>query len=149
MRKRLFLITVLLFTTAAHAADGLVVKPSAHSVAQTLDRMEAVLKKKGIRVFARVDHQKNAEGVGLTLRPTSVLIFGNPKMGTPLMDSAQTAGIDLPMKVLAWQDADGKVWLAYNDPAYLTGRHGITDRDAVKTKMAGALKAMTDQATAP
>ncbi len=149
MRKRLFLITVLLFTAAANAADGLVVKPSAHSVAQTLDRMEAVLKKKGIRVFARVDHQKNAEGVGLTLRPTSVLIFGNPKMGTPLMDSAQTAGIDLPMKVLAWQDADGKVWLAYNDPAYLTGRHGITDRDAVKTKMAGALKAMTDQATAP
>jgi uncharacterized protein (DUF302 family) len=90
-------------------------------------------------VFARIDHAKGAAGVGKPLRPTEVLIFGNPDIGTLLMQSNQTAGIDLPLKLLAWQDDAGQVWIAYNDPAYLVQRHTITDRDPVVEKMRGAL----------
>ena len=137
----------LFIVTSASAEDGLITKKSNYSVKETLDRLTDALGKKGIKVMARVDHTANAKSVNLTLRPTEVLIFGNPKLGTPLMSSKQTAGIDLPMKALAWQDEKGQVWLTYNDPKYLTGRHGIGDQDKVKTKMTGALDKLTSEAT--
>ncbi|VAX19203.1 hypothetical protein MNBD_NITROSPINAE03-1919 [hydrothermal vent metagenome] len=136
------------YATPARAdGDGLITKKSANSVKVTIDILEAALKKKGIRVFARVDHQANGATVNLSLRPTTVLIFGNPKLGTPLMSSNQTIGIDLPMKALAWKDASGQVWLTYNDPKYLAHRHAIKDKDAVIKKMTGALNNLSNKAT--
>jgi uncharacterized protein (DUF302 family) len=105
--------------------DGLVTVASKYPVRETLDRLEADLKAKSITVFARIDHAAGAASVAMPLRPTELLIFGNPKAGTPLMQSNQTIGIDLPLKILAWQDADGKVWLTYNDPRWLAGRHRL------------------------
>jgi uncharacterized protein (DUF302 family) len=105
--------------------DGLVSVASKYSVKESLDRLEAELKAKTVTVFARIDHTAGAASVAMPLRPTEVLIFGNPKAGTPLMQSRQTIGIDLPLKVLAWQDADGKVWLTYNDPGWLARRHRL------------------------
>ncbi len=105
--------------------DGLVSVASKYSVKDTLDRLEADLKVKGITVFARIDHAAGAAAVAMPLRPTEVLIFGNPKAGTPLMQSKQTIGIDLPLKMLGWEDADGKVWLTYNDVSWLARRHHL------------------------
>jgi uncharacterized protein (DUF302 family) len=107
--------------------EGIIRKPSTRTVPETLDRLEAVLKTQGISVFARVDHSGEAAKVGLTMPPTQVLIFGNPKAGTPVMLAAPTSAIDLPLKALAWQDAAGKVWLGYTDPAYFARRHGLTE----------------------
>jgi uncharacterized protein (DUF302 family) len=107
------------------AENGLVTLRSAHDVATTLARLTAALDAKGVTVFARIDHAAGAQSVGLALRPTTLVIFGNPAAGTPLMQVAQTAGIDLPLKVLVWRDADDGVWLTYNDPAWLAGRHGL------------------------
>ena len=131
----------------ATAETALITKPSKHSVAETLDRLDAVLRKKGITIFARVDHAAGAEKAGLTLPPTELLIFGNPKLGTPLMTSNRGIAIDLPMKALAWQDAEGRVWLSYTDPARLKARWGIEGRDAVFDKMTGALDKLTGVAT--
>jgi uncharacterized protein (DUF302 family) len=105
--------------------EGLVSVASKYPVKDTLDRLEAELKAKGITLFARIDHAAGAATVAMPLRPTEVLIFGNPKGGTPLMQSNQTIGIDLPLKVLGWQDADGKVWLTYNDVSWLARRHHL------------------------
>jgi uncharacterized protein (DUF302 family) len=107
--------------------EGIIRKPSTRTVPETLDRLEAVLKAKGISVFARVDHSGEAARVGLTMPPTQVLIFGNPKAGTPVMLAAPTSAIDLPLKTLAWQDAAGRVWLGYTDPAYFARRYGLTE----------------------
>src|SRR5271165_207751 len=107
------------------AENGLIHLASVHSVDQTLQRLEDLLKQKGVALFARVDHSGEAAKVGLEIRPTKLLIFGSPKAGTPLMQAAPTVAIDLPLKALFWQDAEGKVWLTYNDPAYLQQRHGI------------------------
>ena len=105
--------------------DGLVSVASEYSVKDTLDRLEAELKAKAITVFARIDHAAGAASVAMPLRPTELLILGNPKAGTPLMQAKQTIGIDLPLKVLAWQDAGGKAWLTYNDPRWLAQRHRL------------------------
>ncbi len=105
--------------------NGLINEPSNHSVDETTRRLEAALKAKGIALFALVDHSGEAEKVGMSMRPTKLLIFGNPRAGTPLMIAAPTAAIDLPLKILIWEDSDGKVWLSYNDPVYLASRHGI------------------------
>jgi uncharacterized protein (DUF302 family) len=137
---------LLLVPAAGQGADGVVVKKSNHSVGETIDRLEAILTGKGLTVFARIDHQAGADKAGLDLRPTTLLIFGNPKLGTPLMQSAPTAAIDLPQKALAYEDAAGDVYLLYNDPAYLAARHGIAGRDAVLNKIAGALDKFTDAA---
>ena len=134
-------------SVSAIAAEGLVVKPSSYSVDETIDRLETILKDKGLTIFARIDHQAGAAGADLDLPPTQVLIFGNPKLGTPLMTSAPTAAIDLPQKALAYQDASGQVFLAYNDIGYLVARHGISGRDAVVDKIRGALRKFTDAAT--
>jgi len=149
LRVLLVLVSSLLFLPLAQAADdGMVTMKSPHSVDETLDRFEKAVTSKGMTVFARVDHAKGASSVDLKLRPTQLLIFGNPKIGTLLMQSNQTAAIDLPLKLLAWQDADGQVWVAYNDPGYLVKRHNITDRDAVVEKMRKALGNFTAAATA-
>ena len=114
------------------AGDGIISKASKYSVPETLDRVDALLRSKGIKIFVRVDHSGEAEKAGLKMPPTQLLIFGNPKGGTPVMLAAPTAAIDLPLKALAWQDSDGKVWLSYNDPEYLKKRYGLTN-DQIKT----------------
>jgi len=137
----------LILAPGVRASDqGMIYKPSPYSVKETLDRLEKVFKKKGITVFARVNHTAGAKKVGATLRPTEVIIFGNPKIGTPLMQSDQHIGIDLPLKVLAWRDEKGKVMIAYNDPRYLARHHHIKNRDKVFASMAGALNNLTDAA---
>ncbi len=126
---------------------GLVTLASPHSVKETVDRLEAEAKAKGLTIFARIDHASGASAIGLPLRPTELLIFGNAKGGTPLMQAAQTIGIDLPLKALAWEDATGKVWLSYNDPAWLTDRHGIAPQTAPITQnLTNALSALTKHA---
>lgn len=130
--------------TAAWADDaGIIVVPSNNNVSKTADKLASVLTSKGITVFARVDHAAGAQKVGKTLRPTQLIIFGNPKLGTPLMESNQKIGLDLPLKALIYQAADTKTYISYNDPAYLAKRHGIRDRDKVLAKMTGALKNFT------
>jgi uncharacterized protein (DUF302 family) len=109
----------------ATADHGLVSLASNHSLEETMQRFEALLQERGIILFARVDHSGEAEKVGLHMRPTKLLIFGSPKGGTPLMQAAPTVAIDLPLKALFWEDADGKVWLTCNDPAYLQNRHNF------------------------
>jgi len=104
---------------------GIIDLPSRYSVPETIARVQAILKEKGVSVFALIDHSGEAEKAGLEMRPTQLLIFGNPKAGTPLMVAAPSAAIDLPLKALAWQDAQGKVWLSYNSAEYLQQRHGI------------------------
>jgi uncharacterized protein (DUF302 family) len=111
------------------AGEGIISKPSVYPVAETLEKLQGLLREKGITVFALIDHSGEAEKVGLKMRPTQLLIFGNPKGGTPIMVAAPTAAIDLPLKALAWQDEAGKVWLSYNDPAYLKGRFGLGDEE--------------------
>jgi uncharacterized protein (DUF302 family) len=105
--------------------NGLITITSNHSVKETLDRLEASLRGNGVTVFARIDHAAAAASVDMTLPPTELIIFGQPKAGTPLMQEQQSIGIDLPLKMLAWQDANGKNWLAYNDIAWLAKRHGL------------------------
>ena len=129
--------SALLFSTSALAqnaspADGLVTVTSPHSTSQTMARLEAVVKERGLNVFAKIDHAAGAAKIGKTLRPTELLIFGNPQGGTPLMECAQSAGIDLPLKALVWQDAAGKVMLSYNDPDYLAKRHGAASCPVVE-----------------
>ncbi|HSY31684.1 MAG TPA: DUF302 domain-containing protein [Verrucomicrobiae bacterium] len=105
--------------------NGIVNKPSKHSVEQTVEALQNILKSKGIAVFALIDHCGEAEKVGLKMRPTKLLIFGNPKAGTPLMLASPSSAIDLPLKLLVWEDAQGKVWVSYNSPEYLRERHGL------------------------
>jgi uncharacterized protein (DUF302 family) len=114
-----------------HAGDGIISKASKYSVPETLRRLETLLTAKGVKVFALVDHSGAAEKAGLKMPPTQLLIFGNPKGGTPVMLAARTAAIDLPLKALAWQDANGQVWLSYNDPAYIQRRFGLS-ADVIK-----------------
>ncbi len=130
---------MVISTGAAAADNGLVNVKSAHGVKDTADKLEAVLESKGMNVFGRVNHAAGAEKAGMELRPTEVVIFGNPKVGTPLMKCAQSVAIDLPQKALIWEDEAGQVWLSYNDPAYLASRHGIEGCDEVLKKVTGAL----------
>lgn len=130
------------------AADGLTTIRSNYGPKDTMNRLEAAVAAKGMTVFARIDHAAGAAGVGLTLQPTEVLIFGNAKAGTPLMKSVQTIGIDLPLKALVWQDAAGQTWLSYNDPAWLAKRHGLSGAtDAGVGLMTAALDAVAKSAT--
>ena len=135
---------LLALASYAWGADGLVVVKSPHSPKDTMDRLEALLKQKGLTIFARIDHAVGAARVGQTLRPTEVLIFGNPQGGTPFMQCAQTVGIDLPLKALVWQDASGQVWLSYNDPSFLAQRHGApscTVAETLRKALAGLAQA--------
>ena len=132
----------------AVAAETLVTVKSPHDARQTMDRLEKIVTEEGMKVFARVDHAAGAASVGAELRPTELLIFGNPKGGTPFMACAQTVGIDLPLKALVWLDAEGQVWLGYNNPADIAARHGADDC-AVVPKIAEALSGFAAAATAP
>ena len=124
--SRLLLAAVLVsLASLASAADDLIAVKSPHRAANTMNRFEELAKQRGLIVFARIDHAAGAAKAGQTLRPTEVLIFGNPKGGTPFMECAQSIGIDLPMKALVWEDASAQVWLGYNDPAFLAQRHGV------------------------
>ena len=139
--------TLLGHALMTHAADGMVAVKSPHSAQETMNRLEATVKERGLNVFARIDHAAGAAKVGKTLRPTELLIFGNPQGGTPLMECAQTAGIDLPLKALVWQDASAQVWLGYNDPAFLAQRHGAAACPVVEN-LRKALAGLADSATA-
>jgi uncharacterized protein (DUF302 family) len=130
--RTLAALALAAFAAAAGAADGLVAIKSPHGAKATMDKLEALVKQRGLNVFARIDHAAGAAKVGKTLRPTEVLIFGNPQGGTPFMECAQSVGIDLPLKALVWEDASAQVWLGYNDPAYLAKRHGATQCPAVE-----------------
>jgi uncharacterized protein (DUF302 family) len=132
------------------AANGLISIESRYGPEETMNRFEAEVRAKGMSVFAHIDHAAGATAVGLSLRPTELLIFGNAKTGTLLMESAQTLGIDLPLKALVWQDASGTAWLSYNDPAFLAHRHGMDGADNTTVNaMAAALKALARKATTP
>ncbi len=147
MRSMLMALAALLVMVApGFANDDLVVKKSPHSVGMTLDKLTAVLESKGITVFARIDHAAGAVKVDQQLRPTQVLVFGNPKLGTPLMSADQRIGLDLPLKALAWQDASGAVWLGYTKPDALKARYAIEGRDEVFAKITGALDKLTGAA---
>jgi uncharacterized protein (DUF302 family) len=113
-------------TNAANSDDqGIVRIPSRHSVSETITRLQALLEEHGIKVFALIDFSGDAARAGLTMRPEQMLIFGNPKAGTPLMVAAPAVGLDLPLKALVWQDSDGKTWMAYNEPKYIVARYGL------------------------
>ncbi len=127
--------------------EGLVVSPSAHGPAETMQKLIAAVTAKGLNILAHIDHAGAAAKVGMDLRPTDLLIFGNPKGGTPLMQAGQTLGIDLPLKALVWQDQDAKTWLGYNDPAWFCARHGV-ENDKVAAAMREMLAALAAQATA-
>lgn len=120
---------------------------STHSVADTLTKLEEILAAKGMNVFARIDHAAAATKAGMELRPTELLIFGNPEIGTRLMNCSQSIAIDLPLKMLSWQDEDGVVWLSYNNPDYLKNRHATQGCDEVFEKVTGALAKFAEAAT--
>ncbi|WP_224824483.1 DUF302 domain-containing protein [Cognatishimia sp. MH4019] len=147
LRSTLCTLALCIAAPAAFAAD-LISKPSPHSVAVTIDRLEAAVGNAGATVFARVDHAKGAESVGSELAPAQMLMFGNPKLGTPAMQAAITAGLDLPLRVLAYEDADGQVQVTYHDPASLAETHGVPADAEVLKMMTGALGKLTDAAVA-
>jgi uncharacterized protein (DUF302 family) len=130
-------------------ANGLVTMRSSFGPQETMKRLEAEVTAKGMTVFAHIDHAAGAMAAGLPLRPTDLLIFGNAKGGTPLMQHVQTIGIDLPLKALVWEDETGATWLSYNDPAFLTQRHGLDESaQATVNAMTAALAAIANKATA-
>ncbi len=150
MRRLIIVLTLAVFAAGpVLASEGMINVKSAHSVATTADRLENLLASKGMTVFKRVDHAAGAAKAGKTLRPTELVIFGNPKVGTPLMLCSQSIAIDLPQKALIWEDADGQVWLSYNDPAFLKLRHDTQGCDQVLQKVSGALANFAKGATAP
>lgn len=129
--------------------DGLITIASDFPVAETIDRLAALVAERGLAIFARVDHAAGAAKAGMALRPTELLMFGNPSGGTPLMQDRQTAGIDLPLKALAFEDAEGRVWLSYNDAAWIADRHGLgpDSKAAVEAIAAGMAKLTKAAAT--
>ena len=142
-RMPIFLLLFVLWAvTAASAGEGLVTVKSSYKAKETADRVERLAKERGMTLFDRIDHA----AVGMSLRPTEVLIFGNPKGGTPLMTCEQRAGIDLPLKMLVWEDGNGTVWIGYSDPEDLKGRYGITGCDEVLGKMRGFLGKLASDA---
>jgi uncharacterized protein (DUF302 family) len=129
--------------------EGLTTIASRFSPRETMDRLEAEIRAKGMTVFARIDHAAGAAEAGLELRPTELIIFGNARGGTPLMEASQTAGIDLPLKALVWQDTAGKTWLSYNEPSWIVQRHGLGVRAEIVDKMAAGLSAISRKAADP
>lgn len=129
------------------SVEGLTVASSQFDPATTMNRLVAAVEKRGIGILARIDHAAAAEKAGLALRPTELLIFGNPKVGTALMQVQQTAGIDLPLKALVWSDASGKTWLAYDNPDWIAARHGIMEADNTVKAMTAGLAAIAKEAT--
>jgi uncharacterized protein (DUF302 family) len=133
----------------AYADNGIVSIKSPYDVRKTANRFENILKQKGMTVFIRIDHAEGAHKVGKKLRPTEIIIFGNPKVGTPLMQCSQSVAIDLPQKALIWEDIKGQVWLSYNDPNYLVNRHDITGCSEVVKQIQNALSNFAAAAVKP
>lgn len=148
---RIFHVIAALVLTSTlglvNAADGLIAVKSPHGAKATMDRLEDIVKQRGLNVFARIDHAAGATKVGRPLRPTEVLIFGNPQGGTPFMECAQSVGIDLPLKALVWEDASAQVWVGYNDSAFLAQRHGVAQCPVVEN-LRKALEGIAAAATA-
>jgi len=150
MQKILFsILAIFFFASTAAAGDGLLSVKSSHDVKVTADRLENVLSQKGMTVFIRIDHAAGAANVGKELRPTELIVFGNPRVGTPLMQCSQSVAIDLPQKALIWQDDKGQVWLSYNDPNYLAQRHELSACAGVIKKVERALGNFAAAATKP
>jgi uncharacterized protein (DUF302 family) len=136
--------------SSSDPADAdLVTLPSTHGVSETVERLKSLLAQKGIQLFAHIDHAAGAEKVGLSLRPTQVLIFGNPKAGTPLMQSQQTAGLDLPLRILVWEDGAGQVWLTYRRVESLARQHQVTNHDGLVKALDDGLGALARAAASP
>jgi len=151
MKLKLTVLLGVFILMACTESDDQVIESSItiaseFTVEQSANRFEDIVTKKGLTVFNRIDHSKNAAGVDLTLRPTQLIIFGNPKVGTPLMQCSQLAALDLPQKALFWEDEAGKVWLTYNNPAYLKARHNINGCDEVLTKVTNVLAGLSKAA---
>jgi len=134
-------------SNALSSIEGLTSIPGSLGPKETMDRLEAEIRAKGLTIFARIDHAAGAAEVGLPLAPTNVIIFGNARGGTPLMQSAQTVGIDLPLKILVWQDAANNTWLSYNEPRWIAQRHGVADVESTIDKMADLLAAIAREAS--
>ena len=142
----LAVLSVALLVSPAYAMEKLVSVPSAQSTKATLDKLEALAQARGLKVFARIDHAAGAQGIGEKLRPTELLIMGNPKGGTPLLQCAQSYGIDLPLHVLAWEDSAGQSWLSYKDMAKLGHIHPDARCDAALKRLTGALEGLVNEA---
>ncbi len=140
------LLVVLILTVSAYATEGMVDVKSSFGVKETADRLENVLIKKGMTIFKRVKHSEAARKAGVRLRDTQLLIFGNPKVGSPLMKCQQSVAIDLPQKALIWKDSEGITWISYNDIRYLAQRHNISDCGEVVSKIEKALAGITQAA---
>ena len=143
------LMAMFFFASVTYADNGIISIKSSHDVKTTVDRLDNILREKGMTVFIRINHAEGAQKVGKKLRPTELVIFGNPKVGTPLMQCGQSVGIDLPQKALIWQDKAGQVWLSYNDPKYLASRHSIKECGEIIKKIEKALGNFARVATMP
>ena len=143
------LMAIFFFASVTYADNGIISIKSSHDVKTTVDRLENILGEKGMTVFIRINHAEGAQKVGKKLRPTELIIFGNPKVGTPLMQCGQSVGMDLPQKALIWQDEAGQVWLSYNDPKYLASRHSIKECGEIIKKIEKALGNFARVATMP
>lgn len=142
----LLILLIAIPGAAVAAADGVINLQSAFSVTETADRMESILKKKGMTIFNRIKHSEGAAKVGIKLRDTQLIIFGNPKAGSPLMKCQQSVALDLPQKALIWEGDKKNVWISYNDPRYLQKRHNLTGCDEVLSKIEKALAGITKAA---
>ncbi|MFW1676984.1 DUF302 domain-containing protein [Pontibacter sp. JAM-7] len=146
MKGLLLVALCWVVTWPLSAAEGVIDVKSAFGVEETADRLQTVLKQKGMKLFARINHAQGAASVGLSLRDTELLLFGNPKVGSPLMRCEQSVALDLPQKALIWQDENAQVWISYNDPGYLQSRHAISGCDEVLAKVEKALAAFVQAA---
>lgn len=148
-RFTLALIATLFSVSQAQADNGIIRLQSSHDVSTTMDRLESAARNKGLTIFTRINHAKNAENAALALRPTELLILGNPKAGTPLMQCGQGIALDLPQKVAVLEDEEGAVWLSYNDPAYLAERHAVNGCQEVISRIGELLGNLARTATIP
>ncbi|WP_028021503.1 DUF302 domain-containing protein [Enterovibrio calviensis] len=146
---RLVIVLAAFIAIPSFAQEGMVQIQSQYSVPVTTERLIVAAKARGLKVIGRVNHAEGAQKAGLKLRPTELVIFGNPKVGTPIMECSQSAGIDLPQKALIWEDAKGKVWLGYNSPNYVAQRHRIDDCGLTVQKVEKALVSLAKLATQP
>ncbi|PLX47523.1 MAG: hypothetical protein C0612_10660 [Desulfobulbaceae bacterium] len=145
MKKTILMTLAIVFIAfPAMASDGMVNVQSSFNVEETADRMESILKEKGMTVFNRIKHSEAAAAVGIELRNTELILFGNPKVGSPLMKCQQSAAIDLPQKALIWEDDKATVWISYNNPRYLEKRHNITGCEEVISKIERALAGIAE-----
>jgi len=147
IKKMSYALFSLVLSSSVLATESMISIESSDTVKETADRFEKILENKGLTLFARIDHGKNASDADLTLAPTEVIIFGNPKVGTPLMQCSKTVAIDLPQKALFWEDTQGQVWLSYNNPEYLKERHNIQGCEQVINKISNVLSMLSKAAT--